>query len=74
MSGLKPFTLQLSISEMRNVLQGLEMMHKKCIENIQEIRAFDADAPNMKGYFKEKSEELTKQINTYNKILLGQHV
>lgn len=74
MSDLKPFTLALSISEMRNVLQGLELMHSKCIDNIQAIRPFDADAPRMKDYFKEKSEELSKQINTYSKIIMGANV
>ncbi len=70
MSDTKLFPLEVNGSEMRNLIQGLELLHAKCIDNIQAIKPFDKDAPMMKEYFKGKSQELSKQISELNKILM----
>lgn len=64
------FSLEISVSELRNVVQGLELLHAKCIDNIQAIKPFNKDAPMMKEYFKNKSQELAGQIIVLKKILM----
>jgi hypothetical protein len=60
--------IEISDSQLRNILQGLDILHTKCMNNLKQISPAKVDA-DLKEYFIEKESEISKQIVQYNNIL-----
>jgi hypothetical protein len=73
MSGIL-IKLEVSIPELRNIAQGLDLVHTKCMQQLSQIPARDPTSLNCKEYFKAKQGEVIKQITEINKILNGNYV
>lgn len=61
--------LEVTDSELRNIVQALDLLHSKCMDNIHALAPFGKDATEMKQYFKEKQSEITNQRIQTNKLL-----
>lgn len=66
---MKVFTIQLSVSELRNNMQGLEMCLQKCKKNLAEINPNDQSSEGLKEYFLKKITELKTQLEELNLLI-----
>lgn len=66
---MKAFTVELTISELRNIMQGLEQCLHLCKKNIAVLNPNDQSYKGMKEYFDKKIVELQSQLNNLNSLL-----
>jgi argininosuccinate lyase len=62
-------TIQLNLSQIMNVEQGLQMLHGKLLERLQSIHSKDEKAIDLRLYYKEKIDEVSKQIGECKKAI-----
>ncbi len=67
----KIIKLELSVSELRDHVQGLDLLHSKCIDHSHALQSSDDKYTDLKKYFREKQVSLNQQIRALNNILLG---
>lgn len=63
---MKLFKVELTMAEMQNVMHGLDLLHTRCVNNLNSIHPLDGNAPQQKEYFRDKQTELMDQIKKYN--------
>lgn len=66
---MKVFKIELSVSEIRNVIQGLDLCKDKCKVNLANINPHDHTSEGLKDYFQKKITELTEQITELNLLI-----
>lgn len=65
----KIIKIEVTASEARNIIQGLDLLHSKCIDLLQSVKPFEKGANDVKEYFKDKQAQLAAQIRETNKLL-----
>ncbi len=62
-------SISLNVIQLRNLAQGLNMLHSKIMDNLNAINITTEKGTELKKYFVEKQKEVAEQIQEVNELL-----
>ena len=67
----KIVTMQFSIEQLRDIAQGLDLLHTRCIDHSHALQTSDSKYSDLKKYFREKQVSLNVFMKEINNVLLN---